>query len=29
MFSVAVFRGIERKYFVVFEDENIDADCWV
>ena len=27
MFSVAVFRGVERKYFVVFVDENVDADC--
>ena len=29
MFSVAVFRGVERKDFVVFEVEKIDADCWV
>ena len=26
IFSVTVFRGVERKYFVVFEDENVDAD---
>ena len=29
IFSVAVFRGVERKYFFVFEDENVDAYCWV
>ena len=29
IFSIAVFRGVERKYFVVFEDENVDAYCWV
>ena len=29
MFSVSVFRGVERKYFVVFVWENVDADCWV
>ena len=28
IFSIAVFRGVERKYFVVFEDENVDADGW-
>ena len=29
MYPVALFRGIKRKDFVVFEDENIDADCWI
>ena len=29
MYPVSVFRGVERKDFVVFEDENIDADCGV
>ena len=29
IFSVAVFRGVKRKHFVVFEDENVDAYCWV
>ena len=29
MFSVSVFRGVERKYFVVFVYESVDADCCV
>ena len=29
MYPVSVFRGVEWKDFVVFVDENIDADCWI
>ena len=27
MYPVPMFRGVERKDFVAFGDENIDADC--
>ena len=29
MYPVSMFRGVEWEDFIVFVDENVDADCWI